>query len=388
MLKIKTMNAISDVIFESLPVERYEVGNEVAAPDAVLVRSASMHETELPDSLYAIARAGAGYNNIPVERCTEAGIAVFNTPGANANAVKESVLTGLLLSTRDVVAGIEWAKSLEGKGDAIPALVEKGKNQFVGPELKGKTLSVWGLGAVGGLVANMATHLGMETIGYDPYISIEAAWSLSRSVKKANSQEILLENADYISLHIPLTSETQGMINFDVINKMKRGAVLLNFSRGEIVDDDAIKAALKSGQIRKYVTDFPNKDLLGIKNVLCIPHLGASTPESEENCAVMAAKQIDDFLSVGSVVNSVNLPRLVLDKPEKHRISVLHRNIPNMISQITSMVAKQGINIEHMMNKSRENIGYTVLDVMEEITPEVAAQIAAIENVIRVRIIA
>ena len=387
MYKIKTLNAISDVIFDSLTSDRYEVSDNQENPDAILVRSASMHETPLTEALTAIARAGAGYNNIPVSECTEAGIVVFNTPGANANAVKESVLTGLFMSTRDVVGGIEWVKTLVGSGDEITKLVEKGKNQFVGPELKGKTLAIMGLGAVGGLVANIAPHLGMDIIGYDPFISVEAAWSLSRAVKRAVSYDALLENADYLSVHIPLSEETRGMINFDMLNKMKRGSVILNFSRGEVVDDDAIKAALNSGQIRKYVTDFPNQNLLRVEGVLCIPHLGASTPESEINCAVMAASQIDNYLTNGSIVNSVNFPKCELDTPENHRIAVVHRNIPNMIGQITTFVAHEGINIAHMVNKSRGTVAYTVLDTDAELTSEAIKKLSHIEGVVRVRII-
>ena len=388
MHKIKTLNTISDVIFDALSPEEYSISDQQENPDAILVRSASMQDYPLPDSLAAIARAGAGYNNIPVSACTDAGVVVFNTPGANANAVKESVLTGLFLATRDVVGGIEWVRTLSGEGSLIPQLVEKGKNQFVGPELKGKTLAIMGLGAVGGLVANTAHHLGMEIIGYDPFISVEAAWSLSRAVKRAVSYEALLEHADYLSIHIPLSDDTRGMINFDMINKMKRGCAILNFSRGEVVDDDAAKAALKSGQIRKYVTDFPNQQLLHVNGVLCIPHLGASTPESEVNCASMAADQIHQYLTKGSIVNSVNFPRCELDIPEKHRISIVHRNIPNMIGQITTFVAHENVNIEHMVNKSRSDIAYTVLDTESLLTAEAEKNLSKIEGVLRIRTIA
>ena len=388
MFKVQTLNSISDVIYDSLERNRYAVSDECEAPDAILVRSASMLKTQLPSSLAAIARAGAGYNNIPVSACTKAGIVVFNTPGANANAVKESVLTGLLLSTRDVVGGVEWVRTLDGKGEEIPQLVEKGKNQFVGPELKGKTLAIMGLGHVGGPVANVAYHLDMEIIGYDPFISVESAWSLSRAVKRATSYEALLEKADYLSIHIPLTESTKGMMNFDMINMMKRGSVILNFSRGEVVDDDAVKAALKSGQLRKYVTDFPNQHLLNVKGALCIPHLGASTPESEENCAAMAATQIDEYLSTGSIVNSVNFPTCELGKPEGHRIAVLHLNIPNMIGQITTSVANSGVNIAHMVNKSRDDIAYTVLDLEHPVERELVENLASIGGVVRVRSIA
>jgi len=388
MYKIRTLNAISDVIYDALSKEEYIVSENQEDSDAILVRSASMHNVTLPPSLCAIARAGAGFNNIPVAECSKAGIVVFNTPGANANAVKESVLTGLLLGTRDIVGGIEWARTLDGKGDDIPKLVEKGKNQFTGPELKGKTLAIMGLGAVGGPVANTAYHLGMEIIGYDPYISVEAAWSLSRAVKRATSYEMLLENADYLSIHIPLADNTRGLINFDMLNKMKRGGVILNFSRGEVVDDDAVKAALKSGQLRKYITDFPNQNLLKAQGVLCIPHLGASTPESEENCAEMAAQQIDKYLKTGSIVNSVNFPRCELDVPEKHRVAVVHDNVPSMIGQITLTVGGTAVNIEHMVNKSRDTIAYTVLDTEAAITEETAEKLRAISGVTRVRVIA
>ena len=388
MFTVKTLNAISDVIYTHLNEGAYKVDADAANPDAVIVRSASMHETALGEDLVAIARAGAGYNNIPVDTCTEKGIVVFNTPGANANAVKELVLTGLLMATRDVLGGIEWAKTLDGQGNQVPALVEKGKGQFVGPELKGKTLAIMGLGAIGGLVANVATHLGMEIIGYDPFISVESAWSLSRAVKRANTEEELLEHADYLSIHIPLIANAGATVNAEMISKMKKGAVILNFSRGEVVDNDAVAQALKSGQLRKYVTDFPNEQLLNTEGVLCIPHLGASTPESEENCADMAAKQIADFLTTGAIINAVNMPRCELGRPTMHRVAIIHKNVPKMISQITAKVSDVGVNINNMVNTSRGDIAYTVLDMEAAATEEVKNNIANIDGVVRVRVIA
>lgn len=387
MYKVQIKNAISDVIYETLKGEKYSVSDDCKDPDAILVRSASLHNMELPDSLCAIARAGAGYNNIPVAACTEAGIAVFNTPGANANAVKESVLTGLLLATRDVVGGIEWARTLEGKGEKIAEMVEKGKKQFIGPELMGKKLAVMGLGAVGGLVANTAPHLGMDVVGYDPFLSVDAAWSLSRAVHHATSYEELLSDADYLSIHIPLTPSTKGMIQSDIIEKMKRGSVILNFSRGEVVDDNAVIEALQSGQIRKYITDFPNQQLLNVGGVLSIPHLGASTPESEENCAVMAAQELQAYLSIGSISNSINLPRCELLPPEGHRICVIHKNVPNMIAQIAATMASNDVNIPNMTNKSRADIAYTVLDIPVPVTEKVKKMLSEIDGVLRVRVV-
>jgi len=385
MRKIKLMNAISGIIYEHLSKDVYEIGDNVENPDAILVRSANMLEADLNGNLLAIARAGVGYNNVPVDRCSEQGVAVFFAPGANANAVKELVMAGMLLSTRDVVGGIGWAKTLDGEGDKVPALVEKGKGQFVGPELEGKTLGVIGLGNIGGPVATLGTHFHMNTIGFDPYMTVEAAWSVSRAVHRAPSEAALVAEADFLTLHIPLTNETRGKINAEYIAQMKDGATLLNFSRGEIVDDDAMLAALESGKLRAYVTDFPNQKLLNKKGVLCIPHLGASTPESEENCARMVAEQVDSFLKTGSVRNSVNLPNCDLGAPAAFRLTVIHKNIPNMLSQVTGAVAAEQINISDMVNRSRKDIAYTVLDLDDKPTDVLMAKLEAIDGILRVR---
>lgn len=387
MFTIKTLNAISPIIYEQLDKDLFTVDENAQAPDAILVRSAKMHDMPIPDSLLSVARAGAGYNNVPVDAMTQKGIVVFNTPGANANAVKELVVTGMLLASRDVISAIDWAKTLKGKGDDVPALVEKGKGQFVGPELEGKTLGVLGLGAIGGKLANLGTHLHMQVVGFDPFLSVENAWSLSRAVLRAPSQDALLAQADYLTVHVPLNADTKHTINADFLGKMKKGAVLLNFSRNELADNDAIKTALASGQLRKYVVDFPSDDLLGVDGVICIPHLGASTPESEENCAQMAAAQTRDYLLNGSIRNSVNLPALALDAPEAHRVAVIHQNVPTMLSQITTKLGEAGINISHMVNRSRNTIAYTVLDIDEAIPAAAAEALAKVEGIVRVRVI-
>ena len=386
MFKIQTLNAISDIIHTQLSADQFMVSKEEPVPDGILVRSASMHDTELPESLLGIARAGAGVNNIPLDKCTEKGIAVFNTPGANANAVAELVLGGLLLGSRDIAGGMAWAQSLKGQGADVPKLVEKGKSQFVGPELRGKTLGVIGLGAIGALVANAAaTGFGMNVIGYDPFISVENAWNLSRSVGHAKSTDDVLANADYVTFHIPLTDSTRGTINEAMIAKMKPGVVVLNFSRAELADSEAVKAALATGQLGRYVTDFPTDDMLGVEHVVCIPHLGASTPESEENCARMAAAQLRDYLQWGSIHNSVNLPEVPLGAPEAARVLVIHENIPNMLANISTFVSQAGINIDNMTNKSRKQVAVTVVEMAELPNPRTLAAIEAVPGVIRVR---
>ncbi len=387
MFKIRLLNEISDIVYDALPQDSYQVGKNIADPDAIIVRSADMLTSEFAPSLTAVARAGVGYNNVPVERLSEQGVAVFFSPGANANAVKELVMAGLLLATRDIVGGIAWAQTLKGEGDKVPALVEKGKGQFVGPELEGKTLGVLGLGAIGGPVATLATHLHMNAVGFDPYMTIEAAWSVSRAVKRAASEMAMVAEADYLTLHVPLTKETRGKIDVEYIAQMKPGATLLNFSRGEIVKDQAVLDALASGHLRAYVTDFPNETLLGQKGVIAIPHLGASTPESEENCARMAAEQLNAFLTLGAVRNSVNLPACELSEPVAHRVTVVHKNIPNMISQIASGVAAAGINISDMVNRSRSDLAYTVLDLDQQPPADIAEKLDAIDGIIKVRII-
>ena len=385
MYTIQTLNAISPVIYNHLPQEDFTVSKEAAQPDAVIVRSASMLEMELPGSLLSIARAGAGYNNIPVDKCTAAGICVFNTPGANANAVKELVLAGLLLASRDIIGGVEWAKGLKPGETSVAKQVEKGKGQFVGPEIQGKTLGVMGLGAVGVLVANAAEALGMKVIGYDPFLSVDNAWALSRSIQRSNSLEALLEQSDYVTIHIPLSDKTRNMIDESMLAKMKPSAALLNFSRAELCDGKAVAAALAAGKLRRYVVDFPTEDVLNAPGVIAIPHLGASTPESEDNCADMAAKQTRDYLMTGSIRNSVNLPACELAPAEKHRISAIHKNVPNMISQIAAVMGQANVNIEHMVNRSRGDIAYTVVDSLDDVPADIAQALSAIEGVVRAR---
>lgn len=385
MYKVLTLNKISGSVFEALSPGAYTVADSIDSPDAVLVRSASMHEMEIPDSLLAVARAGAGVNNIPVEAYTKKGIAVFNTPGANANAVAELVLLGMLMSCRKVVEGIAWASSLKGQGD-VPKLVEKGKGQFVGPELRGKTLGVIGLGAIGARVANAAANgLEMNVLGVDPFISVQSAWSLSRAIKREESIEALLEKSDFVSVHVPLGEKTRGMFNASLFERMKQGAHLLNFSRAELVAGDDLRAALSSGRLATYVTDFPTDDMLGVENVLCIPHLGASTPESEENCAVMASAELSAYLETGTIHNSVNLPELVLGVPEGYRLQLIHTNLPGAVSQITGIISDKNVNIVNMVNKSRGDVAVTVLELSQQPDDAMLGDLLALEEVRRVR---
>ena len=387
MYTIQTLNAISPVIYNHLPQDSYTVAKETAAPDAIIVRSASMLDMELPASLQSIARAGAGYNNIPVDKCTEAGICVFNTPGANANAVKELTLAGLLLASRDIIGGVEWAKELKPGETSVAKQVEKGKSQFVGPEIQGKTLAVMGLGAIGVLVANAAATLGMKVIGYDPFISVENAWALSTTIQRATSLDAMLAEADYVTVHIPLSDKTRNMIDEQVLAKMKPSAALLNFSRAELCDTAAVLAALQAGRLRKYVIDFPTEAVIGQPGVIALPHLGASTPESEDNCADMAALQTRNYLETGSIRNSVNLPACELEPAEKHRITVIHKNIPNMIAQITAQLAGANVNIEHLVNKSRKDVAYTVVDSLDDLPADIVETLSAVEGIIRVRVV-
>ena len=387
MYTIQTLNAISPVIYNHLPQDSYTVAKETAAPDAIIVRSASMLDMELPASLQSIARAGAGYNNIPVDKCTEAGICVFNTPGANANAVKELTLAGLLLASRDIIGGVEWVKELKPGETSVAKQVEKGKSQFVGPEIQGKTLAVMGLGAIGVLVANAAATLGMKVIGYDPFISVENAWALSTTIQRATSLDAMLAEADYVTVHIPLSDKTRNMIDEQVLAKMKSSAALLNFSRAELCDTAAVLAALQAGRLRKYVIDFPTEAVIGQPGVIALPHLGASTPESEDNCADMAALQTRDYLETGSIRNSVNLPACELEPAEKHRITVIHKNIPNMIAQITAQLAGANVNIEHLVNKSRKDVAYTVVDSLDDLPADIVETLSAVEGIIRVRVV-
>ena len=385
MRRIRTLNEISPVWKNVLPGDRYEVGAQVESPDAIIVRSADMHEYEVNPELLAVGRAGAGVNNLPLDKFGKKGVVAFNTPGANANAVKELVLCGLLLGSRDVVDGIEWAKTLKGQGAAVGKLVEKGKSRFSGPELKGKTLGVIGLGGIGGLVANAAAALDMRVVGYDPFLSVDNAWRLSRQVEHAASQDEVLEKSDYVTLHVPLMDATRGSFGADVFAKMKPGSVLLNFARGELVDAQALLAALESGKIRRYVTDFPSDAVLGVPGVIAIPHLGASTPESEDNCVDMVSRQIDRYLTDGSILHSVNYPDCALSPAFRHRLCVLHANVPNMVGQISAMIAEKRINIDSMVNKSRGPFAYTVLDLDEAAADDVLAGIAALGEVYRVR---
>ncbi len=386
MYKIKTLNKISSIYKKILRADEYTVSAEEASPDAIIVRSADMHSMEVPDSLLAVGRAGAGYNNIPVEEYARRGIVAFNTPGANANAVKELAVAALLLSSRDILGGIEWCAALKDQGAAVPKLVEKGKGKFVGPELSGKTLGVFGLGGIGGLVANAATSLGMKVLGYDPYISVDNAWRLSRSIVHASSEDQLYAKCDYISIHVPLREDTRGSFDASVFAKMKKGAVLLNLARGELVNDADVLAALASGQLRKYVTDFPNAALIGEKGVIAIPHLGASTPESEDNCVDMVSRQLDEYLKYGSIRNSVNYPTCELAPNFHERIAVMHANVPNTIGSISSAVAAAGLNIDNLTGKSRGEFAYTVLDVEGEVTDELISAIKSLDRIYRVRL--
>ena len=386
MTKINCLNPISKTGLD-LFSDQYEIVDKFEDADAALVRSASMHEMELPDSLMAVARAGAGVNNIPLDKCAEKGIVVFNTPGANANGVKELVIAGMLIAARDVVGGIEWVKSDKDDAD-IAKTAEKQKKNFAGGEIYGKKLGVIGLGAIGVKVANAASSLGMEVYGYDPYISVAGAWNLSRSVKHIATPEEIYKTCDYITVHVPLLDSTRGMINKEALDMMKDGVVVLNFARDVLVDEEAMAEALKSGKVRKYVTDFPNTLSVNMENAIVTPHIGASTAESEDNCAVMAVNEIMDYMENGSIRNSVNYPNCdmgVCDKPA--RIAIFHKNIPNMIGQFTTVLANDGVNISDMTDKSRGDFAYTLLDLDVKATDKVVEDIMAIDGVIRVRII-
>lgn len=384
MYQIQTLNKISKKGLAVLD-ENYTCADETENPDGIILRSFKMHDMELPESLRAVARAGAGVNNIPIDKCTDNGIVVFNTPGANANAVKEIVLGALFLASRKVVQGIEWEKTLIGSGDDIPSLVEKGKSAFAGPEIEGKTLGVVGLGAIGVRVANAAHHLGMNVIGFDPYLSVDAAWHLTRFAHKANSLDELLEKADYITIHVPSTPSTKGMFNSEAFAKMKKGARLLNFSRGSLVDENDVQEAIANGTVATYVTDFGSEALLKCENVICLPHLGASTPESEENCAVMAANEIKDFLENGNIKNSVNFPECDMGKRTGERITILHKNVTGMIKKITD--ALESLNIANMINKSKGDNAYTMIDVDGRCDAAAIDAIAAMPDVIKVTLL-
>ena len=386
MFEIKTYNKISAVGMKEFDSAKYVVSDEVSAPVGAVVRSAALHDEVFPESLLAIARAGAGVNNIPCDRCAEEGIVVFNTPGANANAVKELVIAGLLLASRKVVPGIEWAKTLKGNGAEVGKMVEKGKGQFVGPEIMGKSLGVVGLGAIGVLVANAAAKLGMKVYGYDPYLSIKSAWSLSSSTIHCNSLDELYEKSDYITLHIPCTKDTKGSVNKDTFAKMKDGVRILNFARGELVNSEDMLAALENGKVASYVVDFPSDEMIGVENVVAIPHLGASTPESEDNCAYMAAHELIDYIENGNIVNSVNMPAVSMPRSTEARVCVIHKNIPGIISAVTTALAEKDTNVAHMQNSSRGDFAYTILDI-DSVHDGIEDKLMTVEGIIRVRVI-
>ncbi len=389
MYTINKFNNISKIAQEILGDANYTFTEEATDYDAALVRSADLKETAFPKKLMAIARAGAGVNNIPVEKCSEEGIVVFNTPGANANAVKELVLCGMLMSCRKIVEGIEWVKNTKEQGiEGIEALAEKEKKKFVGPELMGKKLGVIGLGAIGGLVANAAANgLGMEVIGYDPFMNVNSALHLTRSVELATEVEELYEKCDYITLHIPLNTETKNYINKAAIDKMKDGAVILNFARGGLVENTAVLDALENKKLRAYVTDFAADELCNKNGVIVLPHLGASTPEAEENCAEMAAKELKDFIENGNITNSVNFPECKMARTGQTRLCIINRNVANMVGQIATVLAEENLNIEHMLNKSKGAYAYTMIDLNEAVPDAALKRIKAIEGVLRVRII-
>lgn len=387
MFAIQTLNKIAACGLDRLPRDNYETATEIANPAGILVRSQEMKDMEIPASVLGIARAGAGVNNIPIEKCTNKGIVVFNTPGANANGVKELVIAALMLSSRKIHEGMVYTQTLKGKDDA-DKIVEKEKGRFVGPEIEGKTMGVIGLGAIGVMVANATSALGMKVLGYDPFISVEAAWKLSTSVQKAPSLEKLIAESDYITIHVPfIKDQTAGMFNAQRIATMKKGARLLNFSRSGLVDNQAVIAAVKSGQIGAYVTDFPEEELLGIDGVLCIPHLGASTPESEDNCAIMAVDQLREYLERGNIKNSVNFPNCEMAPSGKTRITVANKNVPNVISHLTTILGNAGLNIDDMINKNRGDVAYNIIDVSGKVPADLTTQIRAVEGVIMVRII-
>ena len=386
MKKIHCLNPIASCGTDLFPAD-YELTDTLAEADGVLVRSASMHEMELPEGLLAIGRAGAGVNNIPLEACAEKGIVVFNTPGANANGVKELVIAGLLMASREIPGGLSWCK--ENAEDAnITKDTEKSKKAFAGWEIRGKKLGVIGLGAIGAEVANAATHLGMEVYGYDPFISVNAAWRLSRNVKHITNADVIFQECDYITIHVPLTDSTKGMINKEKLDMMKDGVVVLNFARDTLVNDDDMAAALESGKVHRYVSDFPNPKVAHMHNVILLPHLGASTKESEDNCAVMAVEELTDYIENGNIKNSVNYP--ACDMGECHaacRVAVLHKNIPNMIGQITGILAGQGVNISDMTNKSRDKYAYTLLDLEHRPEDATVKKLTGIDGVLRVRVV-
>jgi D-3-phosphoglycerate dehydrogenase len=388
MYSIQTLNKISAKGLDRLDRDNYEVASEISRPDAILLRSFKMHDMEIPPTVKAIGRAGAGVNNIPVEKCTERGIVVFNTPGANANSVKELVLAGLFLSSRDIIGGYNWIQGEKDKGDEVSKIVEKGKSAFSGPEIMGKTLGVIGLGAIGAQVANAAAGLGMEVLGYDPFISVDAAWGLSRTVTKAISLDQMLSQCDYITLHLPLNDKTKGIIGGEKLNIMKKGIRIMNFARGGLVNNEELLVKLDSGDINCYVTDFPEAELLGNRKIITIPHLGASSPEAEDNCAVMAVDQIKDYLTNGNIVNSVNFPTCSMERSGDRRLIIANKNIPDMLRQFLAVLAEAGINVDNMTNRNKGDIAYNIIEISTpEVTPELLTKIEAIDGVIMTRLL-
>ena len=383
MHKVIKLNAISAAAAPEFGSD-YVFG-DFSDPEAILLRSFNMHDYAIPESTLCVGRAGAGVNNIPIDACSQRGVVVFNTPGANANAVKELVICGLFLAGRKIADGIAWAKTLEGKGADVGKTVEKGKGAFVGSEIKGKTLGVIGLGAIGAMVANAAIGLGMKVLGYDPYISVDAAWNLNSGIKKETDINEIFKQSNFISLHVPLNDGTRATVNKDTIAIMKDGAAILNFARGELADENAVIGALKSGKLTRYVTDFPTDALLTTENVVAIPHLGASTPEAEDNCAVMVARQVVDFIDNGNITNSVNMPNCALPRQGKSRVTVFHRNVKNMLGSITSIIGGEGVNISNMLSRAKGDFAYLMLDLDEELSTDALAQISGLNDVIRVR---
>ena len=386
MKNILCLNKIAAIGTDKLDRAEYNVGTDVQNPDAILVRSAAMHDMTFGPELQAIGRAGAGVNNIPVDRCSKEGIVVFNTPGANANGVKELAVCALMLASRDVVGGIKWAETLAGT-EGVAKAVEDGKKKFAGVEIAGKTLGVIGLGAIGGMVANIAVRLGMKVVGCDPFLSVDAAWNINHNVVKAASYEEVFKVADYITLHVPSTPQTKGMINADTLAGMKDGIRIINLARADLVNSADIKAALASGKVASYVTDFPTEDTVGVPGIVTIPHLGASTAESEDNCAVMAVMEIDEFLRYGNIKNSVNFPNVSMPMSGDARLCVFHANIPNMLSQITTVLAEAGVNIENMINKSKGDNAYTMVDVTGGVSADAVAKLNAVDGIVKVRVI-
>ena len=387
MKNILTLNPISDRIYDHLPKDEYSVSSEAVNPEGILVRSADMHSFDLPQSVLAVARAGAGTNNIPCADYAANGVAVFNTPGANANGVAELVLAAMLLSSRNLLAATAWVSTIKGNGAEVPKMVEKGKKAFVGGEIKGKKLGVIGLGAIGGIVANDAYNLGMEVLGFDTHLSVDAAWRLSRKIQKATGKEQIFAECDYITVHVPLLDETRGMINAQSIATMKDGVTIMNFARGELVNTADIIAALESGKVARYITDFPCDELIGVKNAILIPHLGASTPESEDNCAEMAAKELNEYIRYGNIRNSVNMPACELPYTGRPRICIVHKNVANMIGRMTEIIAADKINISDMINKSRGDIAYTIIDLDSPADDKLLADLNAITDIIRIRVL-